>query len=173
MTDPEGAVGLADEAEVDGHEVGRAGAGGLGDVVAVGDGGVAGGEIGGVVDEGAGEGLGDLGHVVHDFGREEAGGFADAELGTFAEFALDGGEQAFVACGCPALVEVVAQFRDQVNLTCQVAQVDVARGQSSMRKVPSRMICSSPAASPSQILKPRPTTSIWVELFQAAPVCAP
>ena len=29
-----------------------------------------------------------------------------------------------------------------------------------MRKVPSRMIWSSPAASPSQMLKPRPTTSI-------------
>src|SRR5438270_127212 len=44
----------------------------------------------------------------------------------------------------------------------------------SMRNWPSLMICSSrPSASPSQMLNSRPTTSMWVEDFQGAPVWAP
>ena len=42
-----------------------------------------------------------------------------------------------------------------------------------MRKRPSRMICSDPASDSSQILKPRPTTSMWVPERQGAPVCSP
>ena len=42
----------------------------------------------------------------------------------------------------------------------------------SIKNSPSRIICSSPSASPSQMLNRSPTTSICVEDFHFAPVCA-
>ena len=55
----EGAVGVADEAEVDGHEVGDGVF--VGDAVLVGDGLVGGLEVGGVVEELVGEGCAGFG----------------------------------------------------------------------------------------------------------------
>jgi len=45
--------------------------------------------------------------------------------------------------------------------------------QAAIRKRPFCMICSSPASDWSQMLKPRPTTSMWVDENQGAPVCSP
>ncbi len=90
----EGAVGIADEAEVYGHEVGLGVV--VGHAVLRGDALLGGLHVGGVVEELVGECGAGLCEVVDEGFWEEAGCFGDAEFDVGAAAAAETGEEGFV-----------------------------------------------------------------------------
>jgi hypothetical protein len=102
----EGAVGVANEAEVHGHEVGLGVL--VGHAVLRGDALLGGLQVGGVVEELMGELGAGLGELFHEGVGKEAGGFGDAKVDGGSGAPVELGEQVFIFGGAELRVEAVA-----------------------------------------------------------------
>ena len=99
-------VGVSHETEVDGHEVGLWIF--VGDAEPIGDGGVRGLHVGGIVEELVGEIGAAVGEFLEKRWREEAGSFGDAEFNVGASEGIEAGEKIRVGLRGEVRVELIA-----------------------------------------------------------------
>jgi hypothetical protein len=134
----EAAAGLADESEVDGHEVRvRRFVGGM---PGFGDGFAGCGKIFGVADKLVGEVSADGRHFGQQFAGQEDGSLSDAEADVSADAGIEIAQKGAVGFGTEARIEVLPQRGDHANRVNPQKQIRFGAGretsQGSVRAVP-------------------------------------